>query len=356
MKTPPVSKLFDAPTSGALKEVQNAIGPIWELDNAERWEPPELDRRITWGVGKRKGKLIISLIVDKTDSSAERIAQDLVTQFPNQTKLITGGNAQSSKTTHPASKQGLNEKREIRPGVSIGHPRGTAGTLGLIVRRAGEIKKGAIQEDVFVMTAAHVISLSKQTEVGDGVYSPGKPDCGISLKLKDRIGHLEDTTVLTHYTDDDFMEPQDHTIDVALVRVDTKKWKVPDKNYVPHPLNPTKKKLVITKVMSCDKLWKLLGSKVYKIGRTTGFTSGTLEYSNIQKRLFKLPNGKNYLYGNLIAIKPLKNDPFSLPGDSGAVIYTDEGVAVGFVVGADDIMTYGCSAEKAFSDFKVELI
>lgn len=120
METTTLSKLFDSTTVKALGAVKKNIDPFWESNNAERWEPPELENRITWGLGKRNKKLIISLIVDKSDSSAERIAIELVNEFPNYIVFTTGGIAQSSKTARKASKQGVNIKKKIRPGILLG--------------------------------------------------------------------------------------------------------------------------------------------------------------------------------------------------------------------------------------------
>ena len=55
-------------------------------------------------------------------------------------------------------------------------------------------------------------------------------------------------------------------------------------------------------------------------------------------------------------IRPLENKPFSLPGDSGSAIYTEDKKILGFIVGADDQMSLGCSAGKGFEHFDIKLL
>ena len=73
--------------------------------------------------------------------------------------------------------------------------------------------------------------------------------------------------------------------------------------------------------------------EVFKVGRTTGVTRGRLRGVNTTPVPIKI-GAKNYLYENLGYITPLEASvPFSKPGDSGALVYSKDGKAVGFVVG-----------------------
>jgi hypothetical protein len=61
------------------------------------------------------------------------------------------------------------------------------------------------------------------------------------------------------------------------------------------------------------------------------------------------------MYREMLAIKGNNNKPFSLPGDSGALVYTEDYKALGFVVGGSDSHTFLCSAERSLASFDATL-
>ena len=69
--------------------------------------------------------------------------------------------------------------RPARPGVSIGHYQITAGTLGCLVQRDGQ---------VYILSNNHVLANSNAGQLGDAIYQPGPYDGGGSA---DQIGTLE---------------------------------------------------------------------------------------------------------------------------------------------------------------------
>jgi len=69
--------------------------------------------------------------------------------------------------------------RPARPGVSIGHYQITAGTLGCLVQRNGQ---------VFILSNNHVLANSNKGQQGDAILQPGAYDGGTSA---DQIGTLE---------------------------------------------------------------------------------------------------------------------------------------------------------------------
>ncbi len=69
--------------------------------------------------------------------------------------------------------------RPARPGVSIGHYQITAGTLGCLVQRGGQ---------VYILSNNHVLANSNAGQVGDAILQPGPYDGGTSA---DQIGTLE---------------------------------------------------------------------------------------------------------------------------------------------------------------------
>src|SRR6266508_3563772 len=69
--------------------------------------------------------------------------------------------------------------RPARPGVSIGHYQITAGTLGCLVQRNGQI---------YILSNNHVLANSNAGQLGDAILQPGPYDGGTSA---DQIGTLE---------------------------------------------------------------------------------------------------------------------------------------------------------------------
>lgn len=75
----------------------------------------------------------------------------------------------------------VDRKSRFRPapgGVSIGHPSVTAGTLGMLVRKAGVRH---------ILSNNHVLANSNDAKLGDQTWQPGKADGGGPA---DTIGHL----------------------------------------------------------------------------------------------------------------------------------------------------------------------
>jgi len=84
---------------------------------------------------------------------------------------------------------------------------------------------------------------------------------------------------------------------------------------------------------------------------------GKLVHHHIAQREIKLPNNKLYLYTEIFGVtSAAKGDQFSLPGDSGAPVYTEEGSLLGFVIGADDSTTLCCMAERSLGAMKAQLL
>jgi hypothetical protein len=69
--------------------------------------------------------------------------------------------------------------RPARPGISIGHYQITAGTLGCLVQRNGQ---------VYILSNNHVLANSNAGQLGDAILQPGPHDGGTSA---DQIGTLE---------------------------------------------------------------------------------------------------------------------------------------------------------------------
>jgi hypothetical protein len=187
--------------------------------------------------------------------------------------------------------------RPLRPGVSIGHVHVTAGTLGAFVDVGGARH---------VLSCYHVLAGSPSAHPGDVVVQPGVADGG--RDPQDRIGtlaavvHLDPATV-------------GHA-DAAVARLD--EGIAVDLTYPVGRITTTA---------------ELVGDEpVAKIGRTTGVTRGRISAIELDDVVVGYgPELGDLRFDDQIEIEGVGGQPFSRGGDSGALVYRDDGVAVGLL-------------------------
>jgi hypothetical protein len=160
--------------------------------------------------------------------------------------------------------------RPARPGVSIGHYRITAGTLGCLVRKGGQ---------VFILSNNHVLANSNDAQTGDAIWQPGRADGGSAA---DQIGALAEFIPIAFDNQPPPTEgclsqllsliglrpraalqnkPGDNKVDCALARPASLDLVSPDILNIGAPLGTGA---------------ATLGTAVQKSGRTTGHTTGTV--------------------------------------------------------------------------------
>lgn len=334
----------------ALSAVRKIIDPLWDPGSESDWRPPEADRRLTWALQKKIDEFVICILADQDDSWATRQAKGFEQRFPEAVVWTTTGEAQSS---YPESDRASHAtSREIRPGVSIGHGRFRAGTLGCLVNVSGTER-----DQIGVLTAAHVVALNESVNKGDRIYSPGKPDIN-NLVRKYAIGKLVDCVDLMPVSGYQPGEDIVQSIDIAFINLEeATDRKIPKWNEVPDPTDPANKLIRIKQVVKEKDMPDYLNKDVFKFGRTTGFTKGKLVYHNIAQRAIKLPNNKLYVYTELFGVVPEANgNQFSRPGDSGAPVYAADGRLLGFVIGADGSICLCCMAERSLDAMGARLV
>ncbi|MFI6424792.1 hypothetical protein [Promicromonospora sp. NPDC050880] len=191
-------------------------------------------------------------------------------------------------------------RRPIRPGVSIGHVAVTAGTLGAFVTRTTPGSDGAL----YALSNYHVLAGSPEARPGDVVLQPGPADGG--LAPGDRIGEL------TQVVDLDALEPA--ATDAAIARLD----RVPvDFDYP---------------VGRVVKTARALGGEIVgKVGRTTAITRGRVTAIELDDVIVGYEDLGALSFDDQIEIESLDDGPFSRGGDSGALVYREDGVALGLL-------------------------
>jgi hypothetical protein len=245
-------------------------------------------------------------------------------------------------SAHPNKKTNVTPQKRLSLGISIGHFRGNAGTLGGFVEVYDNGKKLPA-----LIGSSHVLSMINTGEKNDDIIHPGWPD-GPRV-FKNRIGKLTNYTYLVHYQQKgDALNRED----IAIVRPIEEKM-IPSANLVPNPKDQ-KRRIKLKGCIPSDKLFEQLGESVYKLGRN-GFSEGTLEVVNVPQYSVQFPNGKVYIFQDVGAVKNKGGHPFSKPGDSGSIIYNSAGQAIGTVLGASSTHSFFVPLSTSLEAVEAEL-
>ncbi|MCK9794642.1 S1 family peptidase [Isoptericola sp. 4D.3] len=191
--------------------------------------------------------------------------------------------------------------RPLRPGVSIAHEDVTAGTLGAFVVKT----EGDDPAARYVLSNFHVLAGSPSARAGDVVVQPGPADGGRAPA--DRVGTLAQVVPLTPG------EPA--TVDAALALLDD--GVELDASF---PVGP-----VTTTAAAAG------GEAVAKIGRTTALTRGRVTAIEMDDVVVGYGEELGALsFDNQIEVEG-DGGAFSRGGDSGSLVYREDGVALGLL-------------------------
>ena len=231
--------------------------------------------------------------------------------------------------------------RPARPGVSIGHYQITAGTLGCLVQRDGQ---------VYILSNNHVLANSNAGQVGDAILQPGPYDGGTSA---DQIATLEQfvpvgfgvsllgclslSSLLRLFglsSDPKINEPGNNTVDCAIAK----------------PLSPD---LVDPDILNIGVPTGVgtatLGTQVQKSGRTTGLTTDQITQIDVTVSV---------LYGSQIAVfkNQLMAGAMSQGGDSGSAVLDMEKRVVGLLFAGSDSTTIMNPIQFVLDALQVQLV
>lgn len=218
-------------------------------------------------------------------------------------------------------------KDRIRPaigGISVGHPRVTAGTLGAVV---------LIQGTWFIISNNHVIADTNEANLGDAIIQPGTFDGGT---LNDTIAHLHSFESIKFWGDENL-------IDFAIAEVDDPK-KVED---IIMGIPPAARMLPPRDYVAEPSI----GMHTIGSGRTTGISLGIVEYDTVEVKIWfgPWPIGPWAWFRDQVKIIPRHNPPVVGGGDSGSVELTSDGMLLGMVFAGDrrkGAFKYVCKASN----------
>ena len=237
----------------------------------------------------------------------------------------------------------LTAKQErLHLGLSVSHRDGVAGTLGALVETtAGDA----------ILSACHVLALSGSAEENDWIYQPGKPDQK-PLSATDRIGRLSNFV--------EFSRDALNTMDAAIATL--KEGVAHDGNRIPDGLRCPRAGDRLTKTV--DPTTLEVGTRVGKIGRTTGYTTGEITAVALGRKAVRSGAAGNLSFTNVMEVTwEAKDKPFTRPGDSGSLVFTLEPLAAvglhfaGSRIAASGVgLSYTCDLEPILAHFHVSLL
>jgi hypothetical protein len=245
--------------------------------------------------------------------------------------------------------------RPAPPGVSIGHPKVSAGTFGALVK---DISTG----EPLILSNNHVLANMSNGEddrakIGDPIFQPGVYDGGSS---DDTVAHLLRFIPVTT----EFMLPvcpiskQVGKISNSILRTIKPSYRLnlikesPDPNLVDcalaRPLSPG---LVTGEILELGSIRGLaevqLGEAVHKSGRTSGLTSGVIIAIAATLRIQTQPGTFAVFDDQIVAKLPSRG------GDSGSLVVNDNNEAVGLLFAGSSSATIANRIQNVMERLKV---
>jgi hypothetical protein len=236
-------------------------------------------------------------------------------------------------------------------GVSIGHRDITAGTLGCLVRRNGE---------VLVLSNNHVLANSNDAQRGDAILQPGPHDGG--RLPDDQIAELEDFVPIS------FLElPSECGFARGVIAVlnagcrlvgSETRYRIVNIRALDNRVDaavarPLQRDLVKNEILEIGKFSELgsatLGTKLRKSGRTTGLTAGEVTQVDVTVNV-------QYGAGRIARFSDqLMAGPMSQGGDSGSAVLDGDNRLVGLLFAGSDSSTIINRIEHVFSELRLTL-
>jgi hypothetical protein len=298
----------------------------------------------------RKREASVALLESK-QASESKAFKEFIRTFKLQPEIHVIGKAQAvGRNTLPNGEAPIIAHR---PGRAVGHFRGQAGTLGLYVSSSSN------SNVVGFCSASHVLLWSvRDTSRDTPVLSPAPPPERLRNDAN-TYGRYMAGKFLVPYTRPDAPDITFNSADIAWAYLE-RPGDFPDGNFVPDPQN-SDSLVKLRGILMPEELKERVFARrekpfrVFKIGQSSGFTAGemfacfgTPKTVNIRR--------ESYLYDDYCVIAPHPPfERFSLNGDSGAVVYTEDLMAVGFVVaGTSHAYTLAHVAHECLSQIAIE--
>jgi hypothetical protein len=284
------------------------------------------------GVGVSKddsGHPEVRVTLESKNSPGVKLAEDIAKEQSG-VRISTLGPARAQNpNVQVARRVDYLKHQEIAPGSSVSHAHGHAATLGVFTQEVGCGTQGRVG----FVSSGSALSLWGRARRGDIILSPGPPD-GVRT-LKNAIGELGDFVYLVPANEEQSSLYNEADLGHVVLTRDGR-----FENVVPSPSDPDSSTITLSAVAEEEELFDYINRSVFKNGRTSGLTRGTLSVVAVSAFPILGGDGRKYLFTNCALVEAASADaPFSQPGDAGAVVYADNGIALGNVVGGNSQFT-----------------
>ncbi len=238
-------------------------------------------------------------------------------------------------------------------GISIGHREITAGTLGCLVKRGGEI---------FILSNNHVIANSNDAQKGDAILQPGPHDGGTFPD--DQIAKLEDFVPISYSlpeipSDCKFASAVIAALNAGCSAIGSRtRYRIvrpqAEANLVDaaiaRPLDAANVSDEILEIGRLDGSADAeLGMAIQKSGRTTGYTTGTVDQIDVTVNV-------QYGAGRIARFSDqLLAGPMSQGGDSGSAVLDMDRRLIGLLFAGSDNSTIVNRIQNVFSALNVSV-
>jgi hypothetical protein len=222
-------------------------------------------------------------------------------------ELVTGEIYAAHPFPPPSSAHLRTQQRPVCPGVSIGHVNVTAGTLAALVEMPDGASRMLSNNHIFANSVSVVAPLA--AKAGDDILQQAPSDSG---KLPG-VGTLDNWIELRQ---------RGNIVDAALAHCATTVDFEPSIPGIGR----------VSGMLSGDPA---LGLAVQKVGRTTGYTRGTVR-ARLVRRLSVRYGVNVFRFDRVIEVINPGGPTFSEPGDSGALVVDLDGNAVGLLVSGNE--------------------
>jgi hypothetical protein len=223
--------------------------------------------------------------------------------------------------------------RPAFPGISCGHVDVSAGTIGCLVRKGGE---------VFLLSNNHVLANTNRASQGDAIIQPGRFDGGTP---EDRIATLEAWVPLKIGTKESDCPWANAAVQILNAVASaagsssrlTALQERPAENQVDCAIaRPLSADLVTPSILDIGipkgVREGVLGMDVQKVGRTTGYTTGRITQVDVTVQV-------DYEGQAVTFVDQFMATGMSSGGDSGSAILDMEGYVVGLLFAGSQIAT-----------------
>ncbi|MDX2140767.1 MAG: hypothetical protein SF123_21970 [Chloroflexota bacterium] len=337
-----------------LTEVDEKFGVNSNAPEAEQLLSQKPGDRVAVGYSQiAKNNFRLELRVQRHDQWAYTFAETVVEEVNGEAnvEVIPVIEIPSGKDTKEANRCSPIIDRDagaLQIGLSIGPKDSGIGTLGAFIsRRDGD----------YVLSCNHVMvrkkgaSILKGHERGDSIYHPGR-ERNYRLDATREIGCLSNYLPLS--------EVEENDLDCAIAKLDSG-WSY-DGTSIPTGLSyPNEGKSISIMTNPDERLQRDM--VVSKIGRTTCHTQGLVRAVDIDRLTVNMAGAGKLLFRNVFEIRSTtKEKPFSLPGDSGSLVFSEDGLeAIGLVFAGgyrDDgyKLTYVCKLQPILDWAEAKLL